>query len=295
MSLERFTIIQCSDFNILNRSEAGEDVDSVLDQRAETGFNYQRVWTAFSIDRIGRLVPRERPGIYDHMPVYADKAAQRGIYVEYTAGTGPWTGIFDTEDQKVEHWDKIRAASNGHPGITLELINEANNLPNIPWPINRCKRPAGNLVSRGSNIIDDDPVNPVWDIAGFHPGPDPRKVGHNAMERADIFGIPIWSGETVRYPDVDSNPHHAYDAAAAAALLCAGSCFHSVHGKLGELWSGVELECARAWTAGALSVPLEFQAGQYLHRSDLESDQLVRVYSRMLPDGRQHVVPIRVA
>jgi hypothetical protein len=287
----RFTIIQCSDFNSLNRSEAGEDVDPVLDQRAETGFNYLRVWTAFNLDRIGRLIPRERPGLYDHIPVYADKAAQRGLYVELTIATGPWLGIFDTDEEKFQHSNAVKAACAGLSNVSIEEINEANNPPNQPWPVDRAVRWPGVLASHGSNVIDSDPVTPVWDIAGFHPGPDPRKVGHNAMERADIFGIPVWSGETVRYPDVDNSEVHAFDAAASAALLCAGSCFHSVNGKLGQLWTGQELRCAQAWARGARSVPLEFQAGAY-QRIDPNPPGVVRVYRRVLGDGRFHEVQV---
>jgi hypothetical protein len=231
------------------------------------------------------LIPRERPGLYDHIPVYAEKAAQRNLYVEFTIATGPWLGIFDTEDEKFEHANRVKAACVGLTNVSIEEINEANNPPNQPWPVDRAIRWPGVLASHGSNVIDADPVTPVWDIAGFHPGPDPRKVGHNAMERADIFHIPIWSGETVRYPDVDNSEVHAFDAAASAALLCAGSCFHSVNGKLGQRWEGQELLCAQAWARGARSVPLEFQAGAY-SRLDPNPPGIVRVYRRTLPDGR---------
>ena len=289
--MQRFTIIQCSDFNLLNRSEAGEDIQPVLEQRAMCGFNYLRVWTAYNIGGIGRLVPRERPNLYAHIPEFLQQAANCGLYVELTAGTGPWAGIFDDDSQKLAHGAAIKAACDGITNVSYEEINEADNPPNQPWPFMQSVQP-GFLASHGSCVIDADPVVPVWTIAGFHPGPDPRKVGHNAMERAEKFGIPIWSGETVRYPDVDNNPQHAYDAAAGAALLCAGSCFHSVNGKLGQLWAGTELECAKAWARGAQSVPLEFQAGAYRHRDDLESADVVRAYSRVLPDGREHVVLI---
>ena len=290
MSLQRFTIIQASDFNLLNRSEAGEDIGPVLEQRAACGFNYLRVWTAYNIDRIGRLIPRERPNLYAHIPDFLQAAANHGLYVELTIGTGPWAGIFDTDDQKFEHSNKVKAACEGVSSVSIEEINEANNPPNQPWPVDRAVRPSG-LASHGSNVIDSDPVTPVWNIAGFHPGPDPRKVGHNAMERADIFHIPIWSGETVRYPDNDSSEVHAFDAAASAALLCAGSCFHSVNGKLGQLWQGQELACAKAWARGALSVPLEFQAGSY-QRIDPNPPGVVRIYRRVLPDGRFHEVQV---
>jgi hypothetical protein len=85
----------------------------------------------------------------------------------------------------------------------------------------------------------------------------------------------------------------AFDAAAGAALLCAGSCYHSVNGKQSALWDGLELECARAWAEGARSVPLEFQKGRYAHPANLEGPGDLRVYQRVLPDGRAHTVKIR--
>jgi len=290
--MRRFTIIQATDFNLLNRFRAGEDIKPVLEQRATTGFNYLRVWTAYNIDRIGRAVPREQPNFYSAIPAFVQLCANYGLYVELTAATGPWGGIFDTEQEKLDHWNQLIASVGSATNVSLEVINEANNAPNQPWPVQQCQQPGGLLASHGSNLIDDDPVTPVWNVAGFHPGADPRKWGHNAMERADMFHIPIWSGETVRFPDNDSSTVHAFDGAAAAALLCAGACFHSVNGKLGQLWTGQELACAQAWAQGALSVPLEFQAGFYRHRDDLEGPGIVRAYSRTLPDGREFVVLI---
>jgi hypothetical protein len=78
-----------------------------------------------------------------------------------------------------------------------------------------------------------------------------------------------------------------------AALLCAGSCFHSQAGKTSTLFTGTELECARAWVEGVRSVPLEFQAGTYQHLANLEGPDCIRAYSRRLPDGREHVIRIR--
>jgi hypothetical protein len=96
-----------------------------------------------------------------------------------------------------------------------------------------------------------------------------------------------------RFCDNDSSINRAYDAAAGAALLAAGSAYHSVSGKSSVLWQGCELDAAHAWAAGAASVPLEFQAGRYIHRDDLEGPNDLRVYERRLSDGRGYIVRIR--
>src|ERR1700710_45921 len=82
--------------------------------------------------------------------------------------------------------------------------------------------------------------------------------------------VPVLSNENTRFADRCQSPQVAFDAAAGAALLCAGSAFHSVAGKQSVLWGDAELECARAWAAGAKSVPLEFQMGRYVHPANLE-------------------------
>ncbi len=70
------------------------------------------------------------------------------------------------------------------------------------------------------------------------------------------------------------------DSAAGAALLCAGSCFHSVQGKTSQVWDANTEAVARAWAAGARSVDLSQQHQPYVHRSDLETPELLRVYQR---------------
>jgi hypothetical protein len=148
---------------------------------------------------------------------------------------------------------------------------------------------------------------------------------------ADVHGIPAGAGENTRFPDQDSSEEHAEDAAAGAALLCALACFHSEQGKQSRLFSdtvtnshgqscGPVFRHAVAWVRGAESVPLEFQRGRYIHRTDLESTKAcpshtgdgcetcggsgrvidydanpcyIRAYERRLPDGRGHALRIR--
>ncbi len=221
--------------------------------------------------------------------------AQYGQYPEITAFTGPYTQTFANDDEKVAHWENLIAAlspSSITNILNLELVNEWDNAPNLGLPFDRLRRPPF-LSSHGSSIQDAPPKEPVWDVAGHRPGSNEwqRKVGHNAMaDVADIYHMPSWCNETIRMPDNDSNPEHAFDAAAGGALLCAGSCFHSPSGKNSTLFHGHELLLAEQWTAGARSVPLEFQAGVYFHPND---GPYLRRYGRRLPDGREHIVAIR--
>lgn len=291
--MNRFTVICTSDFNLYNRWFSGEDIAPVLEQRQSVGFNAVRVWTAYAIDKIGVCDPH-RPGFYDRWPEFMSDLAAHSLYAEVTAFTGPYP-FFPTQDAMLAHWNALVAALSPCTNLLdLEAVNEGDNGPNLGVPLDRLARPFGMLASHGSAVQDNPPMQPHWDVAGYRPPGSEwqRKVGHNAMEWADSWGIPVWSNETTRMPDNDSDVRHAEDAAASAALLCAGSCFHSPAGKDSTLFQGQELACAQAWVKGAQSVPLEFQAGRYIRVED-NPPGVLRVYRRQLNDGRFHEVQVR--
>lgn len=289
-----WTMIEASDFNLLGRFVAGENIEPILEQRATTGFNTLRVFTAYDIAGIGVLKPS--PQLYTLLVNFLHLCAQYGLYVELVAFTGPYQTVFLNDAAKVDHWESLITACTGETNVFLERANELDNSPNTNIPLNQLRWPSGILCSAGSNSADHAPVLPVWDYASYHSNDLNewwRKTGHNSMEQADLHYVPVTGNENTRFPDKDSNSNHAYDAALAAALLCAGSCYHSVRGKTSELWADQELVCAIGWVAGAMGVDLQFQAGVYHHRTDLETSGVLRAYDRQLPDGRVFVVKIR--
>jgi hypothetical protein len=294
---ERWTAIQSSDFFLLGRFLKGEDITPVLDQRAGCGFNLQRVWTLFDIDQIGTLTSLD----YARIPEFVALCASRGLFVEFTA----YTGINDPQ-----HWTMLCAAAlRCRPLPLLELVNELDANTNEPDSLGRVfnlalheRAPSPLLSSHGSNGSQAVAVRPAWSYETFHTNDAPewqRKTGHNAMELSEgaeglaASHVPVLTNENTRFPDRCQSSQMAFDAAAGAALLCAGSCYHSVAGKQSLRWDGVELECARAWARGAQSVPLEFQDGRYVHAGDLEQSGDLRVYKRVLPDNRSAIVRIR--
>lgn len=281
---EYFTAIECSDFNLLARYVNGDDIEPILEQRADIGFNMLRVWTLMDLAQfgIGKLMLEEHPEVYDKIPGFLNLCAKYGLYVEFTA----YTGINDPD-----HWRRLCDACVSSTNVILELVNELDQNTNEPDHLGRVfdlafgNYPAPCLASHGSNGSQAHPVTPFWSYATFHTNNAPeeqRKIGHNAME---IGSVAVLTNETRRCPSSYTSPDFAYDAAAGAALLCAGSCFHSVAGKMSGLFDGVELECAKAWAAGALSVPLRFQDGYYLHPAELEGPGILRAYMRVLPDA----------
>lgn len=269
-----WTAIECSDFNLFARYQAGEQIDPILAQRQDLGFNLLRVWTLYDLPGIGTLLEPD----YSQIPAFLERCAAYGLYVEFTAYTST---------ERIDHWDRLVAAVQGCTNVLLELVNEGD-LPVNAIDFSRYARPPGVLVSHGSGGSEAAPMLPAWDYQTFHTNgafEEQRKIGHNAME---IWNGPTLTNETSRYPDVGmwvgASPERqwglAYDAAAGAALLCAGSCFHSVAGKTSVLFDSATQAVARAWTSGARSVDLSAQHAPYVHRSDLESADLLRVYQR---------------
>ena len=132
MSLQRFTIIAESDFNLYNRWLSGENIEPVCEQRAALGFNSPRIWTAYQIGLIGRLIPREHPDFYTRIPEFMDLLAGYGFYPEWTAFTGPYSAMFANDDEMVAHWKSLYSALSVLTNLLdLELVNEYDNPPKI--------------------------------------------------------------------------------------------------------------------------------------------------------------------
>ena len=274
----RWTAIECSDFNLLNRWQHGEDITPQLAQRARAGFNLLRVWTLYDLANIGTFLDID----YARVPEFLALCGRYGLYVEFTA----YTSI-----ERASHWPALVTYVQGAPNVLLELVNEGT-LPVNQIDLVRYERPADILCSRGSGGSEGIPPWPPWDYITFHTNgasEEQRKIGHNAMsDLADVYGVPALTNETSRYPevgmwvgaDLDRQVQLAFDSAAGASLLCAGSCFHSVAGKTSAVWDTATERVAHAWVAGALSVATSCQPKPYRRRDDLLTDELLRVYQR---------------
>ncbi len=293
--MNRFTVICTSDFNLYNRYLSDEDLSPVLEQRSMLGFNAVRVWTCYDIPLIGRLNPFEHPEFFTRFADFMALLSDWGLYAEITAFTGPYP-FFPSQQAMIQYWIDLDTALDGCDNLLdLEAINEHDNAPNLGVPLAALRRPTNKRASHGSSVQDSPPVTPPWSVSGYRSPSNEwqRKVGHNAMEWADSWAIPVWTNE---YPRTDNDPNldHWFDGAASSVLLCAGAgCFHSPSGKNSTLFSGQELDCAKAFIAGAKSVPLEFQDGRYTVNNPPYPPGVIRLYQRTLADGRFHQVPVR--
>lgn len=299
---DRTTLIGCSDFSMFKRyiDQDSETLDPTIENRQELEFNILRVWLLNTsvVSFRNRVIqdgihPSQYPAFYEVLHNFCNWLDARAMNVELTVFTQTAT-LMPNPDAQQSHLDRTSDAVRGLNNVILELVNENDQHDNTVY--DRLTRPLGVIISHGSNGADATGVRPTWDYELYHSNDlseFQRKVGHNAMEKADESGVPCWSNENTRYPDKDSNPNHAYDAAMGAALLCAGSCFHSQSGKWSIPLDPMESLCAQEWVRGAKSVPLIYQSGQYNHRTDLENANIIRAYDRRLVNGQTYPILIR--
>lgn len=278
------TMIEATDFKLYKKFLDGEDIIPVLEQRQDAGFNLVRVLG------MARYMWDFNPGAYGdryytELPQFIRLCARFGLYVEFVVFADTKLLIPDPTSQ-VLHWNriKIELISTGTTSLLVELVNEHNQHENaVADPNAFAPMGDGILCAHGSNGSGQEPVRPAWDYETFHWNdlPEwPRKTAHNGME--DGFwqtGRPALNNENTRFPDKASTLQSAMDAAEGAALMSAGSCFHSVSGKNSDLWSGVELDCAYAWAEGARLVPLSERTKPYINVSS-QFPTALRAYRR---------------
>lgn len=270
-------LLQCSDFNLFSRYQSGDYIRDVLAQRHGAGFNCLRVWTYYSIDGIGTCIPD-----YRKLVSFVELCAEYNLLVEFTA-------YVDDKYLDVNHWTNLINALSSHPEILLEYCNERHE----PKDVIPARSPF-HLCSRGSTLSGEETaLTPVFDYGNTHWNDAfewQRKAGHNSGEVAANYGIPIHAGENTRFPDHDSQIHHAFDVAAGCKLFNAGICYHSVRGKNSTLWDGLELDLARETVRGANSVDIKFRNGFYRDEPD---GSYLRVYSKEISTGEKCYVSIR--
>ncbi len=296
---EYHTIVEATDFRLLARYLAGEDIAPVLQDRAGLGFNTVRV--ACMCRQMFDLNPAIIADYEAHLSIFARVLLAHGLRPEFVLFMDATLVMPRPADQIAFFERVLDSLRDLAPYLLLELVNENDQVVNR-IDAARFPQPYGFLASHGSHGSQAVPVRPPWVYETFHTNDASewwRKVGHNAMELSEggpgFAGthVPVLSNENTRAPDRFNNEAQAFDAAAAAALLCAGSCFHSVSGKDSVIMTEPEQVLARAWVLGAQSIDLKFQDGKYRHATELEVARFLRVYQRVLPNGEAGTAWIR--
>jgi hypothetical protein len=288
---EYHTIVEATDFRLLARYLNGEDMVPVLQDRAGLGFNTVRV--ACMCRQMFDLNPMVIPDYDQRLPAFTRLLLTHGLRPEFVLFMDA-SLVMPNPSTQIQFFERVLDSLRDlAPYLLLELVNENDQVVNR-IDAARFPQPYGYLASHGSNGSQAAPVRPPWRYETFHTNDAPewwRKTGHNAMELSEggpgFSGsrVPVLANENTRAPDRFTSADRAFDAAAAAALLCAGSCFHSVSGKFSVIMTEPERVLARAWVGGAQSIDLRFQDGAYRHATELEGTAFLRVYQRVLSSG----------
>jgi hypothetical protein len=281
-----FTAIGATDFRLYSHYLDGLDIEPVLQQRQQLGFNWVRIFGMcdfmwkFHPQRFGERYYTELVPFYELLSAF-------GIYGELTCFVDTRLVMPDPNHQ-IHHWNRVSEVFQGIGNHALEGVNEGLLYDNPVEALDSLQQYPGVLCARGSSAGGGIPMRPPMVYETFHWNDAhewPRKVGHNPLEDGSwVTGRPGVSNENTRFPDRCSSPEMAYDAAACGALLCAGSVFHSNSGKVSARWAegSIEHTCAKAWADGAKSVPLAAQDGAY-HRT--VDERFMRVYHRIAGDN----------
>lgn len=295
----RFFLNGCSAFNLYSRylTEGEAPVRNLLHQYRAIGFNSARIWTAYNIDKIGRLIPREHENFYARTRELNSLCAEFGIYPYWTAFAGASAETLGTPGEMIEHQFRLQDAIATDAFPLLDLHNEFDNPPNAASKFITPNPPNSVLWSQGSNSQDTDPPQPYGRFYARHPGSSEwqRKVGKQNIDFAN--GVNLWlpgvDDETVRVePAGETNRQHCHDAGMMGAFFISGATFHSAQGKLAQPFSGPEFDCAVSWCEGVHSVPLDIaQEGRYTHLESEEGDGVIRCYEKTL-NGRAHRVKV---
>jgi len=265
----RWTQIGCSDFRLLERYLAGEDIDPILAERQWIGFNQLRVF--LMCGNMFHLFPQQIPDYQARLRSFCDHVAAFGLRLELTALVDATVVMPHLADQQA-FWKAVCATVAGLPYVFLELVNEVDQTINVIDP-SQFSAPASVIACHGSKGIVDaaaEPVCvvPVWSYGVLHPKrtEDWPRFGHNIHE--DIWLTLHVCGtinESCR-PNQGRGPIPSdfYDAAVNMGIMGAGGTFHSEAGKASTLFASDEYACAEAWTRGARQVNLSARTGQYV-------------------------------
>lgn len=254
-------VIAASSFLHFVKYAHDEDITAVCQEQHALGFNEGRVFLGIE-GGLGSFDPRP---YLDKLPGFCRFMASQGLRIEFTFGDWKRWCSPPLEQKELLH-DVEEAILPYAAWARIEGMNEGDHLDNMATGlVNETLDPLV-LWCLGSRIQDAGTMVPVKRYGTYHPSRTkdwPRKVGHNCMEVAVKHTVPCTSNETKR-PDEDGyTPSNFFDAAANAALLCAGACFHSQAGKASAVFSAKERACAEQWIAGANAVPLAYRYGLY--------------------------------
>ena len=249
-----------SAFLLLRQYLDGRDLTPILTWARAHNRNALRVFS-----RLSWAPLRETDYSDDQLLAFVRMLATQGLRVELIAlADCAWQDWALSLDQQRAHVARLARVLADEPNVFLELANENSHSSN-QVDASKFTKPAG-LWSCGSSHGDEPAIVPAWDYGTDHTPRDsewPRKA-KNELEWAQLTHVPYVADEPPKIGANTSDPSDCADYAAVAALYCPGSTIHTQSlGIRGEVPTGIEDDCARAWADAEAHVPDDAQVGVY--------------------------------
>lgn len=217
--------------------------------------------------------PQEHPDYFDQLRPFVDHLWNKyGLRVEFVifADTGE---IMPDVNEQNAHAERVVETLKDAPNVFIEIANEPSAHVNMPGGDARayelCQRVrnrglliasgAGDGQNAGDYVTPHTPRDEEW----------PRKA-KDVLDVRDVSGKPTVGDEPIGFAEVEkpgSRATSATDAAyyaAAAALMGAGSTFHSDCGVNTVMLEPVQAKALAAWMAAASWVPSDAQLSPYM-------------------------------
>jgi len=287
---QRFFLNGKTGFNVAARFvyEGRDALIPMLEQSRALGFNAIRLWSAYNIPYIGRLLPREVPGFYSEIvPAVSHLCAEYGQYPYWTGLTGPYSVALGGMPEIAAH---DQAMQNAFAAVPFVLYDRRNEYSKDVNQVDGAQLGPlfYDMASQGSGQQDEAPPTPLGRFYAYHPasGEWNRKTGKQSWDWsvfANVF-IPGVDDETTRCEaSGETNRRHAKEAGGTGALFVAGAFYHSALAKLGVLLTGTELDTAQGWNEGVQAIVSQgldiAQDGQYDRPVD---PAFLRIYVKTL-------------
>ena len=224
------------------------------------------------VNSFAHLWPQEHADYYSQLRPFVDHlwSAFR-VRVEFVIFADAGV-VMPDRAQEDRHADAVLAAFEDAPNVFLEVANEPSQHTNLPGGDAEAFRHYQRLKGRGLLIATGagDGSN-AGDYVTVHTPRDnewPRKAKdlldlRDAVHRPVVGDEPIGFAEVARPGSRATSAGDAASYAAAAALLGAGSTFHSDSGVAYELFGPVQAAAAAAWHTAAAWVPPAAQLSPY--------------------------------
>jgi hypothetical protein len=152
-------------FRLLDRVLSGENINDILTQVQEAGFNLVRV-LGMKTDNTGWELGPYEPNYWDSVETLLVTLAQRNLQVEFTAFADTRYVMADQGAQRA-YWDNLVHIAKKYDNILLEFMNEYGHPTQAINPLN-FNKPSGVTSSHGSGLTDSDGVTPYWDYMTYH-------------------------------------------------------------------------------------------------------------------------------